>query len=199
MGLVADYTELLTFWFGEDADQPFAHVKKWWTKDREFDKEVRDRFGLKIAEAKAGKLEDWKTTPRGTLAFIIVLDQFSRNAFRDTADAFAGDDLALGETLRGISMGTDYKLKLVERHFFYMPLMHSEDLERQEQAVQKFGVLAEAAPIELRSHFEDALHFAKKHRNIVAEFGHFPHRNKILGRAGTPAEVEFLKKPGSSF
>jgi len=192
-------SEILDFWYGGDRATPFAHMKKWWQKNEAFEVEIKEKFGSVVESAKKGELENWKETSEGALAFIIVLDQFSRNIFRGTPEAFAADSKALEATLRGISAGMDYKLNFAQRYFFYMPLMHAEDLARQEMSVQKFGVLAEAAPPEQKQYLEAALDYAKKHRDIIAEFGRFPHRNTVLGRPSTPIEVAFLKKPGSSF
>jgi len=194
-----DFEELLRFWFGDDESNPFANKKLWWAKDSAVDTDTRERFGALITQAREGGLEDWKKTPRGTLAFIILLDQLPRSAFRGTPEAFAADALALDAALRGMSTGADYRLRLIERCFFYLPLMHAEDAARQEQSVQKFGVLAEAAPPEQKAYFEETLDFAKRHRDIIAEFGRFPHRNPALGRPSSPVEIESLKRPGSSF
>ncbi|MFH2201991.1 MAG: DUF924 family protein [Elusimicrobiota bacterium] len=196
---MADIEEVLRFWFGEDKSRPLENRGKWWKKDPAFDEDIRRRFGALTAQALNGELAGWKADPHGALALILLLDQFPRNIHRGKPEAFMGDETALDTLLRGLAEGSDYRLTLIERCFFYLPLMHSEDLERQKQSLQKFGVIAEAAPPEQKAYFEGTLEFAQRHHDIVAEFGRFPHRNTILGRASSPVEVEFLKRPGSSF
>lgn len=174
--------DILDFWF----DQPPA---RWWKKDPVFDQEIRDRFAALHGELVLGEHDDWLATPRGRLAAIIVLDQFSRNMFRDTPGMFASDPRALEIARAGIARDDDRALSTVERGFFYMPLMHAEDRAAQDRCVELFAGLGNKGNHE----------FAVKHRAIIQRFGRFPHRNAILGRASTPEEVEFLSQPGSSF
>ncbi|MBF8302770.1 MAG: hypothetical protein HW396_1051, partial [Candidatus Dadabacteria bacterium] len=151
--------------------------------------------------AVGGKLKSWENTPRGTLALIILLDQFSRNIYRGTAKAFSQDSLALYVCLRGIEKGFDKRLHPVERLFLYMPLEHSEDLEMQKKSVEYFSMLEKLfpAPPSLASMVSEFKKYAGMHYVIIERFGRFPHRNEILGRKSTPEEIEFLKQPGSSF
>jgi uncharacterized protein (DUF924 family) len=172
--------EVISFWFADPA--------RWWRKDPSFDEEIRARFAALHAALERDELEDWKRTPRGTLAYVIVLDQFSRNMFRDTPRMFASDARARAAVHEAIARCDDVALSSVERGFLYMPLMHSEKLAEQEQSVALYGALDTGQ-----------LSFARQHRDIVERFGRFPHRNAILGRASTPEELAFLEQPGSSF
>lgn len=172
--------EVLRFWF--------ADPDRWWVKDPAFDAEIRDRFGALHAAIERGEHEAWLDTPRGALAYVIVLDQFSRNIFRGTPGMFAADARALAATNAAIARGHDAALSPQERGFLYMPLMHSEALADQDRSVALFGALGTGQ-----------LDYAERHRDIVRRFGRFPHRNAILGRASTPEELEFLTQPGSSF
>lgn len=174
--------DVLGFWFG----QPPA---RWFKKDPVFDQEIRDRFGALHGEVVLGQHDGWLTTARGRLAAIIVLDQFSRNMFRDTPGMFASDPRALEIALEGLTRGDDRALSPAERPFLFMPLMHAEDRAAQDRCVELFAALGG----------EQGLDFAEQHRAIVQRFGRFPHRNAILGRTSTPEEVEFLAQPGSSF
>ncbi len=173
--------DVLSFWMSDPA--------RWWKKDPAFDEQIRERF-LALHEAiDRGEHEGWLDTPRGALAYVIVLDQFSRNMFRESPRAFASDPRARAATKRALERGDDRALPVDERVFLYMPLMHSEDLADQERSVELFGALGAA----------EQLRFAQVHRDIVRRFGRFPHRNGPLGRTSTPEEIEFLKGPGSSF
>ena len=185
---------VLDFWFLPAGDPRHGESRQeWWRKDPAFDADIAARFGALLEAALAGGLGDWDRDPRGALARIIVLDQFTRNAFRDTPRAFAGDALARAATLAMLERGQDRSLEPVERWFAYMPLQHAEDLPLQERSVELFGELAR-----IPGH-DGALDFAIRHRDIVARFGRFPHRNRILGRVSTPDEIAFLAQPGSSF
>jgi uncharacterized protein (DUF924 family) len=173
--------EVLEFWFADPA--------RWWKKDPAFDTEIRRRFSDLHAAIERGEHEDWLDTPRGALAYIIVLDQFSRNMFRGTARMFASDAQALAAARAAIDRGYDAALPPAERGFLYMPLMHSEDLADQERCVELFQAFAGS----------DQVRYAQQHREIIRRFGRFPHRNEVLGRASTSEELEFLTQPGSSF
>jgi uncharacterized protein (DUF924 family) len=188
--------DVLDFWFGapgsEDAGMP---RREWFVKSDAFDAIVRARFGATIEQALAGGLREWDDEgPQGTLARILVLDQFTRNAHRDTPTAFAGDALALACARRLVDSGTDRQLAPLQRAFVYMPFEHAEDAYMQERAVELFGMLAAEHP-----GFDEMLDYAHRHRGVIARFGRFPHRNAILGRASTPDEIEFLRQPGSRF
>ena len=194
--------DVLEFWLGpvrEDGTVEPEVMKRWWAKDPQFDQSIRDRFGSTLQDAMQGRLDAWTQTPRGTVALVIVLDQFSRNIHRDDPRAFAADDAAQATTLAALERGGDQGLTPFERVFLYMPLMHAEDLELQQECVRLFEGLAEEAPPRLAEALQSNAQFARAHRDIVERFGRFPHRNAILGRPSTPEEIEFLKQPGSSF
>ena len=174
---------VLDFWFKETPPE------QWFQKSLDFDRLVQQRFGPAVAAAAAGELDSWLESPRSSLAVVILLDQFSRNIYRDDPRAFASDSKAQAITKDLVEKGKDKELEPRERTFLYMPLMHSEDAADQELSVELFEALSNA----------NSASFARRHRDIIARFGRFPHRNKILGRTSTPAEVEFLKQPGSSF
>lgn len=186
MGITAD--EVLGFWFHETDRQ------NWFERNDDFDQIIRDRFAEAVEAARGGGFEAWRETARGGLAVIILIDQFSRNIYRDSPHAWSADDVGLSCTRQALAQEHDRELAPEERKFLYMPLMHSEDLADQEQCVELFRALAEDAADE-----SVALDFAIRHRDIIARFGRFPHRNAVLGRESTPEEVEFLKEPDSSF
>lgn len=187
--------EVLDFWF-LTPDQPGYGKPRaeWFRKEVVFDDEIRRRFGDVIAVALSGGLKDWCATPEGSLAYILVLDQFTRNVFRNRAEAFAGDTLGLSAAVMALDRGFDKALPPIRRWFVYMPLEHAEDLAMQDRCVAQFSSLAEE-----EATFRDALDYAVRHRDIVARFGRFPHRNALLGRVSTSEEIEFLKQPGSRF
>lgn len=175
--------QVITFWF-EELDQ-----KEWWIKSDELDEKIKKRFGELHHLAKTEKLAELRTSPELRLAEIIVLDQFSRNIFRDTPEAFGSDDLALRLAKEVVELGEDLELSEVKRSFVYLPYMHSESLEVHDEAVKLYERLGN----------ENNLKFEHAHRDIILRFGRYPHRNKILGRDSTPEEIEFLSRPGSSF
>ena len=183
---------MLLFWFGPPAERGKAH-KRWFVKDPAFDAEIRDRFLPLYEEARAGRRAHWKAQPADGLALVIVLDQFPRNMFRGTPRAFESDPLALEAARQAVERGFDRDMPAVERLFLYLPFEHSERLADQELACELMQPL-EALQPEL-----DAYRYAVLHRDIVARFGRFPHRNAVLGRPSTPEEIAFLKGPGSSF
>lgn len=177
------YEDVLHFWFEE------IEPALWWKKDAEFDQQITQRFSALHTSACRCELFAWRTTPKGRLAEIIVLDQFSRNMFRDSPLAFANDPLALALAQEAIAIGADQQLTPVERSFLYLPFMHSESLMIHEQAVLLYE----------KNGLANNLDFEIKHKNIIERFGRYPHRNKVLGRESTAEEVEFLKLPGSGF
>ncbi|MBX3260308.1 MAG: DUF924 domain-containing protein [Labilithrix sp.] len=191
--------DVLRFWFGPEGSPPLANATKWYMKDDAFDREIEARFGAALELAARGALDGWKTTPRGRLALVIVLDQFSRNVFRGTPRAFAEDARACALAREAIAAGDEAALTTVERSFLYMPLMHAEDVALQRDCVAAFERLLADAPSDLAKSVANNLDFAKRHAEIVERFARFPHRNAILGRSSTPEELEFLKQPGSSF
>lgn len=193
MSVIASDTrsrEVLDFWFGVPAAAPRM---EWFRKDEAFDAEIRRRFGALHAAAAVGELDAWRASAEPMLALVIVLDQFSRNLFRGDARAFAQDAYALDCAKQAVARHDDLALLPVQRQFLYLPFEHSEDLGDQERGVEL--MLALDAFEETRG----ISSWAVKHRDIVARFGRFPHRNAALGRASTAEELEFLKQPGSSF
>jgi uncharacterized protein (DUF924 family) len=194
--------DVLEFWFGQLDTNGCAdeeHSKSWWSKDPAFDTRIRQQFGETHNAVSQGRCEDWLDTPRKRLAYIIVLDQFSRNMFRDSAKMFASDPKALAAAIEGIDRGADKQLMHDERGFMYMPLMHSENLEMQNHCVDLFTRWQQETTGDLQKRVAYGLEFAQQHRNIIKQFGRFPHRNVLLSRKSTPEEIEFLKQPGSSF
>ncbi len=177
--------EILRFWF-DDIDH-----SRWFVKDPKFDRELEQRFGELLQRAKQDQLDGWCETPRGHLALIILLDQFSRNIYRDKPASFEADAKALALTLRGVEDGIDKELSLEARSFFCLPLRHAEDLE-----MQKLG-LAKTHELNREGYGTDK--YARNHLELIERFGRFPHRNEILGRPNTPEEEEYLKDPKAGF
>lgn len=199
---MVDPSDVLKFWFGElegPESYPEKKALKWFNGGRTFDEEIAERFGGVLERAIRGGLRDWEDSPRDRLALIVVLDQFSRNLYRGTPMAFAQDERAIALTRDAIAKGWDGELLPVERVFLYMPLMHAESAEAQAESVAVFRRLVEEAPPSVRMAFDVNLDFAEQHKAIIDRFGRYPHRNEILGRESTPAEIAFLKEPGSSF
>ncbi|HXU51122.1 MAG TPA: DUF924 family protein [Casimicrobiaceae bacterium] len=182
--------DVLAFWFGAP---PHTERGEWFRKDAAFDAAIRERFGDALARGLAGAFGEWCGEPRGALARVVLLDQFTRNAFRDTPRAFAGDARALATADDAIRRGFDASLDRYERWFLYIPYEHSEDLAMQRRALELFGALARDEGL------DGPLRYAKRHAEIIERFGRFPHRNAILGRESTPEEIAFLREPGSSF
>jgi uncharacterized protein (DUF924 family) len=177
------YEAILNFWFNELTP---AH---WWKKDEALDAEIKQRFAAIHAQAARCELFEWRMAAKGRLAEIIILDQFSRNIFRDSPHAFAHDPLALALAQEAVALDADKALSPTERSFLYMPFMHSESA-----AIHQIAVALFSAP-----GMENNLDFELKHQAIITRFGRYPHRNKMLGRESTAEEIEFLKGPGSSF
>lgn len=190
------------FWFGTDADDAKAAEQKkklWWSKDTAVDDIIAQRFEKSTLAAADGSLDSWQTTPRGLLALILLTDQFPRNMYRGTPNSFAYDHVALQLSLQALEQGVDQLLRPIERVFVYLPLEHSESIADQERAVQLFAQLVNDIPAAQKSTFDGFYQFAISHRDIIARFGRFPHRNEILGRTSTEEEIAFLKTAGSSF
>lgn len=188
---------ILTFWFGDpdNPDSEYGRQRKiWFRKDPKFDQIIRDRFSSTYQDAAQGQLQHWQAEPHSCLALILLLDQFPRNMFRGTAQAFATDEQALATAQFAIAQGYDQPLHPVERIFVYIPLEHSESLEHQTEVVQLFQRLAATEP-----KLQSTLDYTIRHRDIITRFGRFPHRNAILGRETTLEEAKFLQQPGSSF
>ncbi|EWG99807.1 DUF924 family protein [Halomonas sp. BC04] len=175
--------DVLGYWFDE------LSPRQWFRKDIELDAQIGQRFfGLHRAAA-AGELWSWRQSATGRLAEILVLDQFSRNLFRDLPGAFAQDPMALVLAQEAVAQGLDQELDVSERAFLYMPYMHSESLKIHDEALRLFD----------QPGLEDNLDFEQRHRDIILRFGRYPHRNAILGRESTGEELAFLMEPGSSF
>lgn len=194
--------EILIFWFGEydAAGVPSDDkMKSWWIKNSGFDQRIKNKFLQDVQKAVAGDYDEWLADPRGRLAVIILLDQFTRNIYRNTNQAFSNDQQALQIALDGLEQGHDKELSWFERVFFYMPLEHAEDKNIQARCVALYEQLVRDAPDSLQEHMQNFLNFANAHRHIIDRFGRFPHRNKTLGRTSTKEELEFLKESGSSF
>lgn len=177
------YQEVIDFWFEE------LSPKQWFMGGDELDRLIAQRFSDLHKQASQCELVDWRQSPQGRLAEIIVLDQFSRNLYRESAQAFSSDPLALALAQEAISLGLDKQLSQQQRTFLYMPFMHSESLVIHQRAVELFK----------ENGIEGNLEFEYKHKVIIEQFGRYPHRNDVLGRQSTPEEHAFLLQPGSSF
>lgn len=177
------YEQIIHFWFSE------IEPKSWWLKDPQFDELLRTRFASFHKAAAQAELSPWRRSPEGSLAEIIILDQFSRNMFRGQPQAFAYDGMALVLAQESIHRQDDTKLTGAMRSFLYMPFMHSESKLIHQKAVELFS----------QPGLESNLEFELKHKVIIDHFGRYPHRNQILNRPSTPEEVEFLKQPNSRF
>lgn len=194
---------LLDYWIG-DADQnpdlAKAKNKLWFQKSEATDADIAALFSPTMGALSAGLAHDWAIEdPKHRLAAIIALDQFSRNVFRDTPGAFENDPLALALSLDGMERGEDTSLAEVERMFTYLPLEHSEDPDMQTLSIEKFTQLAAEARPEFQALADNVLDYAHQHKDVIDEFGRFPHRNAILGRESTPDELAYLAKPGAGF
>jgi uncharacterized protein (DUF924 family) len=190
--------DVLDFWFGP-ADDP-GHLQmraQWFRKDEAFDASILERFGTLIDKALIGEIDTWVAPPLTALpalAQVVVLDQFTRNAFRNSARMYAGDAMALQSARTLVASGLDRQLSGVQRLFVYLPFEHAEDLAHQRTSVQLFEQLGRDEPA-----LAGLLDWAQRHHDVVERFGRFPHRNALLGRRSSVEELEFLRQPGSSF
>jgi uncharacterized protein (DUF924 family) len=193
--------EILSYWFGPSWDDPSrtGEMSGLWWGGKEHDPVISERFGATVAEAERGELDGWAETPEGGLALVIVVDQFRRNVFRGKPEAFADDPRALSVSLRSQDEGWDRELPAVPRVFLYMPMQHAEDLSIQDRSVRVFQALADEQDEERRKMFQGFAGFAVQHRDLIAQFGRFPHRNPILGREPTAEETAFLEGGGATF
>jgi len=201
-GLEDKKDELLQFWFGDDPDDAAVAAAKaelWWGHRQETDELLQARFGAAASAAAADVLDHWAGSPRGRLALILLLDQLPRAIHRGTPEAFAQDAKARQVAERGLESAADRLLRPMERLFFYLPFEHSEDVDDQDRSVELFRALVASVPEGHRETFGDFVEYAVRHRDIIARFGRFPHRNVILGRQSTAEETAFLEEPGSSF
>lgn len=190
---------VLDFWFGTPDSAEWNRVRPlWFTKSDTTDNLIRERFLSIWHEMRAGGCEDWRATPEGCCAYIIVADQLSRNMFRDQPQAFATDALALAAARAMVEQGTDRSLPTpYHRQFCYMPFEHDESLASQDEAIRLFTQLRDET--DAAAGMGDVLHWAERHRDVIVRFGRYPHRNGILGRSSTAEEQAFLAQPGSSF
>lgn len=193
-GLQTQQREVLEFWFGADLGAGSGPPpKEWFAAVPDFDAKIVSRFGALLELALAGECESWPNAPLPTLAYILVLDQFTRNAFRGTPHAFAGDARALAAARMAVETGWDEQLSPLQRWFCYLPFEHSESLPDQEESLRLFGALREDPQA------GGAWPWAVSHHKVIERFGRFPHRNEILGRESTAEELAFLDEPGSRF
>lgn len=192
--------EVLAYWFdgAEDSaviDAQHPCYKRWFRGGRTVDAHITAEFGADLAAARAGKYEDWKSTPRGALALVTLLDQFPRHVFRGDARAFDSDAAALALTRECIASGADEELALVERVFLYLPIQHSERIEDHDVAIERYTrlvTLATARGENILSFCQNGLKAQIEHTDTLRRFGRYPYRNAALGRQSTPAEVEYL-------
>lgn len=182
--------KVLDFWYGSSTDSDYGQFRMWWfQKSDETDARIKENFKTLHREIMNGQHGDMLNTPEGYMAQILVLDQFTRNMFRDTPEAFASDEKALSLAKEAVAKGYDLQLPTFMRAFFYLPYEHSEDIVDQEESIRLYEKLGDS----------NSLDYAIQHKVIIEKFGRYPHRNEILGRTSTPEEIEFLKQPGSGF
>lgn len=189
--------EILSFWFGhvEETIVPSENrARIWFGESAEIDAEIKEKFSSTLEAAIRGECSDWEALPRGRLALAILLDQFSRHIYRNDAKAYEQDEKALEICMDGIRDETDHELSLIERVFFYFPLLHSEHIAYQEHSIRAYQTLSELAFAETRVIYDSFLKFANHHYALIQRFGRFPQRNKILGRDSTPEESAYLNE-----
>jgi len=193
---------IIQFWFGDSPDDRFTGQQQaalWWSKNATLDQQIRARFEATLLAATSGALDAWADTPGGLLALILLTDQFPRNMYRGEARSFAFDAQARHWCRLALKRQADQALRRIERVFVYLPLEHSEQLADQELACRLFGALVDETPTDRQDIYRGYLGYALQHRAVIARFGRFPHRNTLLGRCSTAAELEFLAGPHSSF
>ena len=196
------YEDILQFWFGTLDDNGLASAEyrqRWWKKNPDFDAEIREQFLETYNWLRSTEAKEWRQNPRSALAAIIVLDQFSRNMFRNTSRMFEGDELAQSIANDCLNAGMDQALPTDQKVFMIMPLMHSGTLSHQERCVGYLEDECEKLEGPAKEKLLSNVDYALQHHNIVKHFGRFPHRNAILSRESTEEEKQFLTKPGSSF
>lgn len=187
---------VLDFWFADGLEKgwPSGDMSRlWFGGSRGLDTEITERFAGLVEAARWNELVDWEARPQSRLALVILLDQFTRNIYRGQPEAFSGDHRACTLVIEGMARGFDDDLPWIGRVFFYMPLMHAEDLSLQDECVAHFEKLVQQAPSEISAKIASNLAHAREHRDIIVRFGRFPHRNQVLGRASTPEEDAFLE------
>lgn len=193
---------ILQYWFGGFPDAYTADLtrqKMWFEEGHKYDQEIFINFGAVYQRAVEGELEHWLDMPRGRLAIIILLDQFSRHIHRGTAEAFEQDEKAQSICLEGIGAGDDMNLHPVERSFFYLPLEHAEDADKQKYSVQAYNQLLADVPESHQQPYREMLEWAMKHHYVIECFGRFPELNEILGRESSPEELEFIERDEFAF
>ena len=193
---------ILAFWFKQhelSAPQIDRRMDIWFGEDPAFDHEIRQKFSADVDRASEGKLDHWADEPRGRLALILLLDQFRRNIYRGTSKAYEKDMAALKLCVEGAMQKKDRGLTPIQRAFFYMPLQHAESLKVQAKSVELFGRLADAVSPTFQETFLTIAQFAELHRDIIEQFGRFPHRNALLGRDNTSEEDEYLAGDAPDF
>jgi len=194
--------EILSFWFKQrelSAPQIDRRMDTWFGEDEVFDHEIRKEFADDVDKACKGQLDHWADDPRGRLALIIMIDQFRRNMYRNTAEAFSMDRLALKLCVEGAMEKKDKGLAPIQKVFFYMPLQHSESAKVQAKSVELFTRLAESVSPTYQETFLTIAQFAELHKDIIDQFGRFPHRNRLLGRENTPEEDQYLAGDSPDF
>ena len=199
---MTDSQEILQFWFGDENELQAISDKQsalWWGKNDQTDATIKEKYSGLVEAASAGNLEHWKSEAESCLAYVLLLDQFSRNIYRGTAAAFANDARALSTTLDGLKSGLDKKLSPMQRVFFYLPLEHSESLAMQELSLHQFKNLQHDDNAEHPEIFSKFYQFAEAHYRIIKKFDRYPHRNAMLGRQSSAEELAFLQQPNSSF
>ncbi len=190
------------YWFGPAHDwlQVLANnSRRWFEKGRELDAEIRAQFSDTLALARRGELDDWQDSLVGTVALVLLLDQFPRHIFRGTAEAFACDGQALRACLGGLERGLDTSMSPVQQGFYYLPLQHCEDIAIQDRSVELMELRTSQAAPEFKDYMTTTLEFARRHREIVLRFGRYPHRNESLGRVSTREELDFLAAGADRF
>lgn len=189
------------FWFGSKQPQlpDAARNKIWFGGDSQVDAQIKAAFGREVEAALRGELASWAESAQGRLALILLLDQFTRNIYRGRAQAFAGDNDSVALCREGLAVGHHERLNVVELSFFLLPLEHSEDLADQERCVHLFHRLLEEADESHRAYVANALRYAEDHRDIIKQFGRFPHRNRALSRQNTQEETAYLASQGRRF
>jgi len=200
--VTAPWQPLLDWWFGSSGSANETAADKgglWFGKRDSQDREAQMRFEDWVEQALAGGFTDWAQRPEGWLALVLLLDQLPRMIYRDTPQSFSGDLRAQALVAQGIAADFDRQLQPIQQVFIYLVLEHCEQLAVQNEAVSRFVELVSQQPEADRAVFADNLDYAERHRDVIARFGRFPHRNAVLGRASTAEELEFLARPGSRF
>ena len=192
----------MSFWLSDSLQAPEKALarREWWYRGGTLvDNEIRDRFGSLVRLACKSKLNDWSVTAEGAFALILLLDQFTRNLYRNTSDAYVGDAIALEIVSTAIGRGIDYELHPVQRIWLYHPFHHSEQIGLQDYGIERLEELMNCASDDWREYIRRSIIGWVNHKNIVARFGRFPHRNDTLGRMSTAEEIDFLATSGQSF